>query len=114
MLDELDLLEDGETLDLNGADGFDDPTPEWTIDMNGPFSLLNYILYRISVVSDQDGTYDEIVTVPLMASEQAGSILWVLLTSGFFHRLRLEAIEPGEAYHLRFCEATMYYQGQLS
>lgn len=112
MPDELDLLEDEETLDLNGT-GFQVPD-EAEFECNGPFSLLNFITYLLSVASDLDGMYDEIVTEPVMANEQAGGILWVLLTSGFFHRVRFEARDPGQYYHLRFCEATMYYQGQLS
>lgn len=111
--DELDLLADGESLDLLGTTGFVGDS-ETVFENNGAYSLLNFIEYVITVASDQDGLYDEIVTTPKQASEQAGGILWVLLTSGFFHRVRFEAIEPEQYYHVRLLEATMYYQGQLS
>lgn len=111
MPDELDLLEDGETLDLQG-DGFG--VTETIFECNGPYSFLNDIPYGISIASDLDGMYDEIVTIPEMANEQAAGILWVLLTSGFFHRVRFEANAVGEGFHIRLFEATVYYQGQLS
>jgi hypothetical protein len=111
MPDELDELEDGETLDLQGA-GFG--VAETTFESNGPYSFLNFIEYGITVASDLDGLYDEIVTTPEMANEQAAGILWVLMTSGFFHRIRFTANEVGDGFHIRLFEATVYYQGQLS
>lgn len=110
MPDSLDLLEDGDSLDLgNIGDAVDE-----NIDCNGQFSLLNHTTYNVSVVHELDGVYDELVTIPMMAAEKAAGILWVLLTSGFFHRIRLGASDDRQRFHLRFCEATMNYQGQLS
>lgn len=120
-LDE-DVFLDDTTLDLQGT-GFS--TLDEIIDMNGTFALLNYITYDVSVVHELDGLYDDQITEPVMADEKAGGILWVLLTSGFFHRVRVKADDfsydwgnhgelHGQQFHLRFCEATMMYQGQLS
>lgn len=110
MPDSLDLLEDGDTLDLGSIV----TEPDETIECNGPYSLLNHTTYNVSVVHELDGLYDELITEPLMAAEKAAGILWVLLTSGFFHRVRLSATDDRQRFHLRFCEATMNYQGQLS
>lgn len=112
MEDEIDNMVDGETLDLNG-DGFEEPA-EYVRDFHDPTAVLSRITYQISVASDLDGLYDEIVTIPEIASEKPGGILWVLLTSGFYHRIRFNAVEPGDGFHLRLCECTMYYQGQQS
>lgn len=112
MPDEIDELLDGETLDLDGL-GFPIPA-EYIIEMNGVHSLLNHTTYEISLVHELDGLYDDLLTTPEMASEKAGGILWVAMTSGFFHRVRLEAADDRQYYHVRFCEATMVYQGQLS
>ena len=116
MADSLDNLEDGGTLDL----GLIDTAIDEVIEMNksgGPdlsISLLNHITYNVSVVHELDGLYDELITVPEMAVEKAAGILWVLMTSGFFHRIRVEATDDRQFYHIRLCEATMVYQGQLS
>lgn len=83
-------------------------------DMNNRYSLLNRTTYNVSVVHTLDGLYDELVTIPEMADEKAGSILWVLITSGFFHRVRVSATEDFQIWHIRLLEATMVYQGQLS
>jgi hypothetical protein len=130
MADEFNDLRDGDTLDLQGT-GFD--TVDWVQDWDDTYGLLNYITYEITIACDLDGLYDELITIPLMANEQAGSILWVLMSSGFFQRIRLRATdyqylqvagdpeqvgtihEPhGQQIHVRLAEATMYYQGQLS
>lgn len=112
---------DGAVLDLQGT-GF--TTVESTVDMNAEYSLLNYITQDVSVVHDLDGQYASIYTQPEMADEQAGGILWVLLTSGFFHRVQVGAFNYSvdadteerhfQAYHIRYVEATMVYQGQLA
>lgn len=119
--DSAGLIADGTVIDLNGT-GWD--STDSVIDLNGPYSLLNYIGYDISVASDLDGRYDEIITIPLMGDEKAASILWVLITSGFFHRIRLKVhdyrVDPvtneiyGQQFHVRLLEATMMNQGQLS
>lgn len=125
MPDSLTLLNEAlgdATLDLQGT-GFD--TVDEIIDMNMQFSLLNYITIDVSVVHELDGLYDVLITVPLLASEMPGGILYVLMTSGFFHRVRVKADGfyrdaetttelHGQQYHIRFVEATMVYQGQLS
>lgn len=110
MADSFDELDDDETLDL----GLLETAVDETIEFNMQFSLLNHYSYDISVVHELDGVYDELLTTPQIAVEKAGMILYVLLTSGFFHRIRFEATEPGDSFHLKFIEATMYYQGQLS
>lgn len=120
--DALDLLEEDETLDLQGT-GFG--TIEETIDMNSRLSLLNYITLDVSVLSDLDGVYNEIVTEPVLAIEKVGGLLYVLMTSGFWHRVRVGANgyyrdpEPTtelhfESFHLKNVECTIYYSGQLS
>lgn len=102
--------DDEETLDLGPT-----LTPvEDEFDTNMQFSLLNHMTYNVSVVHELDGMYDELTTEPQMATEKAAGILWVLMTSGFFHRVYVEAVEDRQFYHIRFCEATMHYQGQLS
>jgi len=108
--DSLDLLADGETLDLGSIDGIAGEV----IEMNMQFSLLNHTTYNISILHDLDGVYIDQETTPVMADEKAAGILWVLMTSGFFHRIRIEALEDRQRFDLNFCEATMAYQGQLS
>lgn len=119
--DEFDLLADDATLDLMGT-GWD--VVDWVIDFSSVYALLNLITYNVSVIHDLDGLYTGLETIPEKAMERAGSILWVLMTSGMFHRVRITADattvfgdnnEPlGEQFHIRLLEATMYYQGQLA
>lgn len=111
-------------LDLQGL-GFDvDEGVDGTVDMNGEYSLLNYITQNVSVIHELDGYYNSIFTAPEMADEQAGGILWVLMTQGFFHRVRIGATgfsideeteeRHFQMYQIRYIEATMYYYGQLA
>lgn len=111
-MDDLDNLADGQTLDLQGGTGFN--SVEETFEAGGQFALLTQHDVQVSVVSDLDGLYDQIITSPEIADEQAGSILYVLLTSGYFHRIRFTANQAREYFHIRLLEATMYYQGQQS
>lgn len=85
-----------------------------TYDMSSPFALLNHTGYGITILSDIDGSYDDIVVTPEPAYQRPGATLWTGMPSGFWHRIRLTATAAGEAYHVRSCEATMVYQGQLS
>lgn len=98
--------------DLMGLGGWDEI--ENQIELNQRHSLLNHLTYNVSVVHELDGLYDELITIPDLAVERVAAILWVLITSGFFHRIRIEASENNQYYHLRLVEATMVYQGQLS
>ncbi len=104
------------TIDLNGDhdENSDFDMVDGTCDLNHELALLNRISYDISVVHDLDGMYHSIETVPVKASEAPGSILYVLLTSGVFHRVRLKAKTSRQGWHVRFCEATMVYEGQES
>lgn len=77
-------------------------------------SLLNRYNSEINVVHGFDGLYDQWETPPIPADEKAGGILYVLMTQGYFHKVKAEALEVGDYYHHRFVEATMYYAGQQS
>lgn len=83
-------------------------------DMNGPYSLLNHTHYNVSVASDLDGMYDEIVTEPALAVEKPAVNLYTLLTSGIYHRVRISATQEMQRFHLQTLTGTVYYQGQLS
>ena len=85
-----------------------------TCDMSTQLSLLNRTDYNISIVHELDGQYDELITTPSLAVEKPGLSLWTLMSSGFFHRVRLSATEDRQIYHVQICEATMAYQGNLS
>jgi len=110
MADSLSDLQDGQTLDLGSISEAVDET----IEMNMQWSLLNHSTYNVSVLHDLDGVYIDQETEPVMASENAAGILWVLLTSGFFHRVKIEAVDERQRFKIRLLEATMAYQGQLS
>lgn len=110
MSDSLSNLQDGETLDL----GFIGEAVDETIELNMQWSLLNHSTYNVSVLHDLDGVYIDQETEPVMASENAAGILWVLMTSGLFHRVKIEATGDRQRYEIRLLEATMAYQGQLS
>lgn len=110
MSDSVDLLVDGGTLDL-GSIG---EAVDEIIEMNMQWSLLNHSTYNVSVLHDLDGVYIDQQTEPIMAVEKASGILWVLMTSGFFHRVYIEATDDRQRYEIRLLEATMAYQGQLS
>src|SRR6266850_6197729 len=101
---------DGATLDLQGT-GL--TTVDEIFDMNDQLSFLNRITYKISVLHDLDGVYIELVTEPVAASEKPANVLWTLMTSGFFHRVKVEANNDLQRWHLRWVEATMSYEGQL-
>lgn len=102
---------DGATLDLQGT-GFS--TFDELYDMNDPLSFLNRVTYKISVLHDLDGVYTELITEPFAASEKPANVLWTLMTSGFFHRVKIEANSDLQRWHLRWVEATIMYEGQLS
>ena len=108
--DFMDVVGDAE-LDLQGT-GF--LTIDETFDMQDQLAFLNRITYKISVLHDLDGVYIDLVTEPFAASEKPANVLWTLMTSGFFHRIKVEANEDVQRWHLRWVEATMVYQGQLS
>lgn len=98
-------------LDLQGT-GFG--TFDELFDMQDQLAFLNRVTYKISVLHDLDGIYTELVTEPMAASEKPANILWTLMTSGFFHRVKVEANDDLQRWHLRWVEATMNYEGQLS
>lgn len=101
--------DDGETLDL-GPDFVETDR----FDCNSNVALLNHVDTEISVAHELDGMYDEYLTSPTLAVEKPGVSLYTLFTSGFFHRIRVEANADRQYYHIRFCEVTMAYKGHLS
>lgn len=109
LIDFLEAIRNNENVDLGTL--FGGPT---RIDLNDRFALLNRYDQEVNVVHGFDGLYDEWETPPIIADEKAGGILYVLMTSGYFHKVKLEALGQGDYYHVRFCEATMNYQGQQS
>lgn len=84
------------------------------IEINDQLSLLNPLSYNISVAHDLDGMYHGLLTEPELAREKPGSNLWTLMTSGFWHRMTLEASDDLQFFHIRALQYTFHYQGQLS
>ncbi len=89
-------------------DSSDDEDEDW----NGRYTSLTQLDYTLKLLASEDGiTFDEYL--PELVRFDVGARLYVTLTSGNFHRLRLEATDPWDYYHLQFLELTMNYNGEV-
>jgi len=118
--EEFEALQDGDTLNLIGA-GFDVDEDSYLV-LGGLTFFLNHIDYHISIVSEMDGVYDEIQTIPQLALEKPAGNHYTFMTSGSFHRIQFESVafefdDYGEprtsAFHIRVLEFAVFYQGRL-
>ena len=97
------FIDDG-VEDWNALDGAED----WS----GPVSGLPRLTPRITLQSSDDGiTFEEFT--PQLARFNTAAWTYTQLSSGVHHRLRLEAIDPNEYFHIRFLDLTLNYVGHL-
>lgn len=99
------------TFSDGGFEDWDSSTDE-DEDWNGRYLSLTQLDYTLKLLASEDGiTFDEYS--PELVRFDVGARLYVTLTSGNFHRLRLEATNPLEYYHLQFLELTLNYNGEV-
>lgn len=83
-------------------------------DWSGQISTFNDVDYDMEIHSNLDGYLDPLVVYPSLALRQAKSDLWVTMTAGQNHRMRISATAPWQKYHIKQIAVTVGYQGQIS
>jgi len=96
----------------------DDGDEDWNLmtgdeDWGGLTSGLSPYDYNLSWLASLDGITFDLVKPDMARFDIAGQV-WTGITSGTFHRIRLEAIEPMQFFHANHINVTLQYNGKLT
>lgn len=81
-------------------------------DWNSDASGLSPYTYNLFWLASEDGiTFD--AHIPKMARFDMAAQVWTGITSGAFHRIRIEALAPTQYYHVSHLDVTLQYGGSL-
>lgn len=91
---------------------------DWNLDAvaenwGGQFSGLNPLTYGLQWLGSLDGITVDFYQ-PEMARFDSAAQLWTGLSSGAFHRIRVEAITPYQYYWASYIAVSLGYQGKLT